>query len=160
MRTLHIPGGQMKVLDPRQARCMKTLRYCDDCPWNYFEPHTESCGCMLFGEECKECKKFDEEVCGCYYSQKKLERMAYARNKKNNHAQKIAESYSTDIKFFFKNHNRYTPNRKGGHRHNHARNVLERKLNKSKASRKRCHNYLNKGYVYKFFANRCPKRVK
>lgn len=52
------------------------------------------------------------------------------------------------------------PPMKGGHRHNHARNVLERKLNKSKSSRKRCNNYLNKGYVYKFFANRCPKRVK
>lgn len=55
---------------------------------------------------------------------------------------------------------KYKPNLKGGHRHNHARNVLERKLNKSKSSRKRCHNYLNKGYVYKFFANRCPRRVK
>lgn len=54
----------------------------------------------------------------------------------------------------------YKPNMKGGHRHNHARNVLERKLNKSKSSRKRCHNYLNKGYVYKFFADRCPRRVK
>ena len=54
----------------------------------------------------------------------------------------------------------YKPNRKGGHRHNHARNALERKLNKSKSSRKRCHNYLNKGYVYKFFADRCPRRVK
>lgn len=49
---------------------------------------------------------------------------------------------------------------KRGHRHNHARNVLERKLNKSKSSRKRCHNYLNKGYVYKFFVNRCPRRAK
>lgn len=49
---------------------------------------------------------------------------------------------------------------KGGKRHNHARNVLERKLNKSKSSRKRCHNYLNKGYVYKFFVNRCPRRAK
>ena len=49
---------------------------------------------------------------------------------------------------------------KGGHRHNHARNVLERKLNKSKASRKRCHNHLNKGFNYKFIAGRCLRRVK
>lgn len=33
---------------------------------------------------------------------------------------------------------------KGGHTHNHARNVLERKLNKSKSSRKRCHNVINR----------------
>lgn len=55
------------------------------------------------------------------------------------------------------------PNRidlKGGHRHNHARNVLERKLNKSKSSRKRCHNHLNKGFNYKFIAGRCLRRVK
>lgn len=43
------------------------------------------------------------------------------------------------------------PNRKGGHRHNHARNTLERKLNKSKASRKRCHKYLKNGLVTKLF---------
>ena len=49
---------------------------------------------------------------------------------------------------------------KGGHSHNHARNVLERKLNKSKASRKRCHNHLNKGFNYKFIAGRCLRRVK
>lgn len=49
---------------------------------------------------------------------------------------------------------------KGGHRHNHARNVLERKLNKSKASRKRCHNHLNKGFNYKFIAGQCLRRVK
>lgn len=102
------------------------VRYCDDCPWAYSHPYTESWGCMLFGEECKECKKFDEEVGGCYYSQKKLERMAYARNKKCNHAQKIAESYSTGIKIFLKNHNRYTPNRKGGHTHNHIKNARKR----------------------------------
>lgn len=52
------------------------------------------------------------------------------------------------------------PPMKGGHRHNHARNILERKLNKSKSSRKRCHNYLNKGYVYKLFANMGIRRVK
>lgn len=39
---------------------------------------------------------------------------------------------------------RYKPNMKGGHTHNHARNVLERKLNKSKDSRNRCHNYINR----------------
>lgn len=33
---------------------------------------------------------------------------------------------------------------KGGHTHNYLRNALERKLNKSKASRNRCHNYLNR----------------
>lgn len=54
----------------------------------------------------------------------------------------------------------YKPNMKGGHRHNHARNVLERKLNKSKSSRKRCHNHLNKGFNYKFIAGRCLRRVK
>lgn len=47
---------------------------------------------------------------------------------------------------------------KGGHRHNYARNVLERKLNKSKSSRKRCHNHLNKGFNYKFIAGRCLTR--
>lgn len=54
----------------------------------------------------------------------------------------------------------YKPNRKGGHRHNHARNILERKLNKSKNSRKHCHNNLNKGFNYKFIAGRCLRRVK
>ena len=39
---------------------------------------------------------------------------------------------------------RYKPNMKGGHTHNNARNVLERKLNKSKDSRNRCHNYINR----------------
>ena len=38
----------------------------------------------------------------------------------------------------------YRPNMKYGHRHNHARNILERKLNKSKDSRNRCHNYINR----------------
>ena len=61
---------------------------------------------------------------------------------------------------FRKCHEYYKPNRKGGHKHNHARNVLERKLNKSKASRKRCHNHLNKGFNYKFIAGRCLRRVK
>ena len=36
-------------------------------------------------------------------------------------------------------------NMKGGHRHNHVRNVMERKLNKSKDSRKRVHNVINRG---------------
>lgn len=49
---------------------------------------------------------------------------------------------------------------KGGHTHNYARNALERKLNKSKSSRKRCHNHLNKRYEYKFIAKRCLRRVK
>ena len=49
---------------------------------------------------------------------------------------------------------------KGGHTHNHIRNALERKLNKSKASRKRCHNHLNKGFNYKFIPGRCLRRVK
>lgn len=49
---------------------------------------------------------------------------------------------------------------KGGHRHNYARNVFERKLNKSKSSRKRCHNHLNKGFNYKFIAGRCLRRAK
>lgn len=43
---------------------------------------------------------------------------------------------------------------KGRHTHNHQRNALERKLNRSKESRKRCHNVLNKGYEYKFVLNR------
>lgn len=38
----------------------------------------------------------------------------------------------------------FIPNMKGGHTHNHLRNALERKLNKSKTSRNRCHNYLNR----------------
>ena len=46
------------------------------------------------------------------------------------------------------------PAMKGGHTHNHQRNALERKLNRSKESRKRCHNVLNKGYEYKFVLNR------
>lgn len=55
----------------------------------------------------------------------------------------------------------YKPNMKGGHTHNHSRNVLERKLNKSKASRKRSHNHLNKGYNYKFVDGLCClRRVK
>lgn len=54
----------------------------------------------------------------------------------------------------------YKPNRKGEHRHNHIRNALERKLNRSKASRNRCHNHLNKGYNYKFTAGRCFRRAK
>ena len=49
---------------------------------------------------------------------------------------------------------RYKPNFKGGHTHNHQRNALERKLNRSKESRNRCHNVLNKGYEYKFVLNR------
>jgi hypothetical protein len=54
----------------------------------------------------------------------------------------------------------YKPPMKGRHRQNYKRNALERKLNKSKESRKRCHNYFNKGYVYKFFCQQCPRRVK
>jgi len=38
----------------------------------------------------------------------------------------------------------YKPNMKGGHTHKHDRNVLERKLNKSKDSRNRCHNVINR----------------
>ena len=55
---------------------------------------------------------------------------------------------------------RYRPNMKGGHTHNYARNALERKLNKPKSSRKRCHNHLNKRYEYKFIAKQCLRRVK
>lgn len=43
---------------------------------------------------------------------------------------------------------------KCGHTNNHKRNALERKLNRSKESRKRTHNVLNKGYEYKFVLNR------
>lgn len=41
------------------------------------------------------------------------------------------------------------PVMKGGHTHNHQRNALERKLNRSKDSRNSCHNVLNKGFNYK-----------
>ena len=49
------------------------------------------------------------------------------------------------------------PAMKGGHTHNHARNVLERKLNRSKESRTRCHNYLNKRFEYTMI--RCNNHV-
>lgn len=154
-------------------------RECDDCPWAYSFGYTEEWGCVLFGKECEKCKKFDSDVGGCFYSQKKLERLAYEFKKRCRHAQKIAEGYNPFFKkpktektpifrphfgfeykvvghktMFCKN---YIPNLKGGHTHNHLRNTLERKLNKSKSSRKRCHNVLNKGYEYKFNGQRMTR---
>lgn len=127
---------------------MLTVRECDDCPWAYSCGYTEEWGCLLFGKECEKCKKFDRNVGGCFYSQKKLERLAYEFKKRCRHAKKIAEGYNPFFKkpktektpifrphlgfsykvvghemMFCKN---YMPNRKGGHRHNHVRNATAR----------------------------------
>ena len=127
---------------------MPTVRECDDCPWAYSCGYTEEWGCLLFGKECEKCKKYDSNVGGCYYSQKKLERLAYEYKKSCRHAQKIAEGYSPYFKkpktektpvhvagrgFMYKPLDfcgayewNYVPNRKGGHRHNHIRNAHKR----------------------------------
>lgn len=124
------------------------VRECDDCPWAYSCGYTEEWGCLLFGKECEKCKKYDRDVGGCYYSQKKLERLAYEYKKACRHAQKIAEGYcpyfhkprtektpifSPNLGLSYKvvGHERmfcknYMPNRKGGHRHNHVRNAMAR----------------------------------
>ena len=118
---------------------MPTVRECDDCPWAYSNGYTEEWGCILFGKECEKCKKFDRDVGGCFYSQKKLERLAYEYKKRCRHAQKIAEGYSPYFKkpktektpvhvagrgFMYKPLDfcgayewNYVPNRKGGHHH-------------------------------------------
>lgn len=134
------------------------VRECDDCPWAYSNGYTEDWGCMLFGEECDKCKKYDMDVGGCYYSQKKLERLAYEYKKRCRHAQKIAEGYSPYFKkpktektpvhvagrgFMYKPLDfcgayewNYVPNRKGGHRHNHIYNACHRIVFRGKAGRR------------------------
>ena len=127
---------------------MPTVRECYDCPWAYSNGYTEEWGCLLFGKECEKCKKFDSDVGGCFYSQKKLERLAYEFKIRCRHAQKIAEGYDPIFNkpktektpifrptfgysykvvghktMFCKS---YMPNRKGGHRHNHIRNAHKR----------------------------------
>lgn len=47
---------------------MLTVRECDDCTWAYSNGYTEEWGCLLFGKECKKCKKFDSDVGGLVYS--------------------------------------------------------------------------------------------
>lgn len=133
-------------------------RECDDCPWAYSSGYTEEWGCLLFGKECEKCKKFDRDVGGCFYSQKKLERLAYEFKKRCRHAQKIDEGYTPFFKkpktektplfrptfgysykvvghktMFCKN---YMPNRKGGHRHNHIYNACHRIVFRGKAGRR------------------------
>lgn len=134
------------------------VRECDECPWAYSNGYTEDWGCLLFGKECEKCKKYDMYVGGCYYSQKKLERLAYEYKKSCRHAQKIAEGYNpffhkprtekTPIfrppfgfeykvvghkTMFCKN---YMPNRKGGHRHNHIYNACHRIVFRGKSARR------------------------
>ena len=87
----------------------------------------------------------------------------YTTNEKDRHGRYVgAEVFGKGGPFAFsKCYEHFKPNLKGGHRHNHARNSLERRLNKSKDSRKRCHNHLNKGYDYKFVIGWCClRRVK
>lgn len=134
------------------------VRECDDCPWFYSNGYTEECGCLFFGKECEKCKKFDSDVGGCFYSQKKLERLAYEFKKSCRHAQKIAEGYNpffskpkTEKTPIFRPHfgfeykvvghktmfcKNYMPNRKGGHRHNHIYNACHRIVFRGKASRR------------------------
>lgn len=149
---------------------------CDDVDW----------GCTAFGREIENCPSFDDgegnadfEEWGCNEKQNRIN-YALMRIRKNDEAywksqEKNAFKYKDytvgprtekGYKLFTKSGSfvgyslDYKPIMKGGHRHNHARNVLERKLNKSKSSRKRCHNHLNKGFNYKFIDGRCLRRVK
>jgi len=137
---------------------MPTVRECDDCPWAYSCGYTEEWGCLLFGKECEKCKKFDSDVGGCFYSQKKLERLAYEYKIGCRHAQKIAEGYSPYFKkpktektpvhvagrgFMYKPLDfcgayewNYVPNRKGGHRHNHIYNACHRIVFRGKGARR------------------------
>lgn len=137
---------------------MPTVRECDDCPWAYSNGYTEEWGCLLFGRECEKCKKFDMDVGGCFYSQKKLERLAYEYKIGCRHAQKIAEGYSPYFKkpktektpvnvagrgFMYKPLDfcsayewNYVPNRKGGHRHNHIYNACHRIVFRGKGARR------------------------
>lgn len=134
------------------------VRECDDCPWAYSCGYTEEWGCLLFGKECEKCKKYDSNVGGCFYSQKKLERLAYEYKKSCRHAQKIAEGYSPYFKkpktektpvhvagrgFMYKPLDfcgayewNYVPNRKGGHRHNHIYNACHRIVFRGKGGRR------------------------
>lgn len=135
------------------------VRECDDCPWFYSNGYTEGWGCLFFGKECEKCKKFDRDVGGCFYSQKKLERLAYEFKKRCRHAQKIDGGYNpffnkpkTENTPIFHPHfgfsykavghenmfcKNYMPNRKGGHTHNHIYNVCHRITFRSKSARHR-----------------------
>ncbi len=137
---------------------MPTVRECDDCPWAFSNGYTEEWGCLLFGKECEKCKKFDSDVGGCFYSQKKLERLAYEFKIRCRHAQKIAEGYDpifnkpkTEKTPIFRPHfgfsykvvghktmfcKDYMPNRKGGHRRNHIYNACHRIVFRGKGARR------------------------
>lgn len=142
-------------------------------------------GCRVFGSECKNCPSFwdnegdaDFEEQGCNVHPKKLEFLLMRANQKLETW--IKEDYKSDrrVKHYTEPTrtekgykairksdglwmgfytNEFRPNMKGGHCHNYLRNALERKLNKSKSSRKRCHNVLNKGYEYRFNGQRLTR---
>lgn len=155
---------------------MERSRTCYECPYSYSYSYTESYGCLFFGEECAGNKKFDDDI--CYVHPKRLQFLAQRMHKHDDALEKECWKYRPEYRKpvtskhfiqgpfhsgyevivnedFLKSFSKfYRPNFKGGHTHNHQRNALERKLNRSKDSRKRCHNNLNKGYDYKFVLNR------
>lgn len=145
--------------------------YCGEYDW----------GCRVFGAEFERCPSFwdndgeaDESEMGCNVHPKRIEFLLMRENKRlaayierDSKDNKLVKHYSVlpkeerGYKAYRKDGSwmgfwtdNYRPNLKGGHTHNHQRNALERKLNRSKDSRNLCHNVLNKGYEYKFVLNR------
>lgn len=124
----------------------KRSRTCLECPYSYSYSDTDSYGCLFFGEECAGNKKFDDDDV-CYVHPKRLQFFAQRMNKHNRALDKECCKYRpehrkpvTSKKFingqfhsgyevivnqdFLASLSKfYRPNMKGGHRHNHIKNM-------------------------------------
>lgn len=124
---------------------MERSRTCYECPYSYSYSDTDSYGCLFFGEECAGNKKFDDDV--CYVHPKRLQFLAQRMNKHDNALEmeccKYRPEYRRPVtsKHFIQGpfHSGYEvvvnkdildlpskfyrPNMKGGHTHNHIKNM-------------------------------------
>ena len=146
---------------------MEKTRYCDDaCPF-YWDDYYMGFGCSIFGKECENNKKLDEDAM-CYVHMNVLRFLAYRRNKKERSLERkcrkedFKEKMFTSKNFvagkgyellnddiFFSHSKIYKPVMKGGHRHNHVRNMVIKHMVRGEKNDprdvlyKKCADFLN-----------------
>lgn len=98
-------------------------------------------------------REFDRQYDDARYEDY-MDRLDYESQREREYQEDMEKQYEEYCQEEYKKYVKSIAATKGGHTHNHQRNALERKLNRSKESRKRCHNVLNKGYEYKFVLSR------
>lgn len=122
--------------------------YCEKCKYEIHDD--DDYGCVLFGKECMKCKSFNEDEIGCNVHQKRIQFLANRIKKRFDNY--FRRDYSTPVngkfsgrKFYKFPTGRtlrneceypYKPRMKGGHTHNHFKNVLHRIVIRSKNERK------------------------